>query len=279
MTRKSLTSHAQSTLVNNFYNGTPLCTGSYTLEAAVVIPLIAGFWLFLLFFFRVLMVQTCVYSALSYSSRRTAAIASELESPAASLGTAELFFRENIGRQDVVDRYVEGGLWGISLLTSECSGEYIDLKACYRVKFPIGFFQIKGITIFQESKSKKWTGQPVEPDEQLTYVYVTEYGEAYHMSKDCNYLDLSIRAVEAAQIAGLRNQNEHKYYPCELCAAEISNAEKVYITSYGESYHSSISCGGLKRTIYLIRLSEVGTRHPCKKCAAGRIEAAPDEDR
>lgn len=275
--KESLTTHAQGKMVNNFYNGTPLCTGSYTLEAAVVIPLITGFWLFLLFFFRVLQVQTCVYGALSYSSRRTAAIASEMESPAASLGTAEIFFRKNIAEQDVIDQYVEGGIWGISLLTSECSGEFIDLKAYYRVKFPIGFFQIRGITIFQESKSKKWTGQPVDQDEQFSYVYVTKYGEAYHRSKDCNYLDLSIQTAKAAQIGGLRNQNGHKYYPCELCAAEISGPEEVYITRYGESYHSSIGCGGLKRTIYLIRLSDVGLRHPCKKCASDGREESLDE--
>lgn len=275
--KEALTTHAQGKLVNNFYNGTPLCTGSYTLEAAVVIPLITGFWLFLLFFFRVLLVQTSVYSALSYSSRKTAAIASEMESSAASLGMAEIFFRENIAEQDVIDRYVEGGSWGISLLTSECSGEFIDLKACYRVKFPIGFFQIRGITIFQESKSKKWTGQPVEQDEQFSYVYVTEYGEAYHRSKDCNYLDLSIQTAKAAQIGGLRNRNGHKYYPCELCAAEISGPEEVYITRYGESYHSSIGCGGLKRTIYLIRLSDAGLRHPCKKCASDSRKESLDE--
>ena len=265
--RKSLTKHAKCNPHNNFYNGTPLCAGSYTLEAAVVIPLVTGFWLFLLFFFRVLQAQTGVYSALSYSSRKTAAIASEMESATASLGTAEILFREKLAEQESACKYIEGGMWGISLLTSDCSGEFIDLKAYYRVKFPIGFFQIKGITIYQESKSKKWTGQPAEQDEEASYVYVTEYGEAYHRSKECNYLDLSIQSVKVAQIGGLRNRDEHKYYPCELCAEEIAGVEDVYITSYGASYHSSLSCGGLKRSIYVKRLSDVGFRHPCSKCA------------
>lgn len=245
----------------------------------MVIPLVTGFWLFLLFFFRVLQVQTGVYSALSYSSRKTAAIASEMESAAASLGTAEILFREKLAQQEVVCEYIEGGMWGISLLTSDCSGEFIDLKAYYRVQFPIGFFQIKGITIYQESKSKKWTGQPAEQEEQASYVYVTEYGEVYHSSKECHYLDLSIQPVKVAQIGGLRNRNGHKYYPCELCAEEILGLEDVYITSYGEAYHRCLSCGGLKRTIYVIKLSDVGFRHPCSKCASGSKETSFGEEK
>lgn len=234
----------------------------------MVIPMITGFWLFLLFFFRVMQVQTCVYSALSYSSRKTAAIASELKSSTATLGIAELFFREKVSEQKVISQYVEGGFGGISLLTSDCADEFVDLKAYYRVKFPIGFFPVEGILIYQESKSRKWTGYPVEQEESLSYVYITEYGNAYHSSKECNYLDLSIRSVKRAQIGDLRNKNGHKYYACELCAEEISRSEDVYITSYGESYHNSISCGGLKRTLYLIKLSDVGSRHPCKKCVS-----------
>ena len=46
--------------------------GSYTLEAAVIIPVAAVFFLTLLFFFRVLQIQTEVQEALNYASRKTA---------------------------------------------------------------------------------------------------------------------------------------------------------------------------------------------------------------
>ena len=44
--------------------------GSYTLEAAVIIPVAAVFFLTLLFFFRVLQIQTEVQEALNYASRK-----------------------------------------------------------------------------------------------------------------------------------------------------------------------------------------------------------------
>ena len=49
-----------------------LFKGSYTLEAAVIIPVTAVFFLTLLFFFRVLQIQTEVQEALNYASRKTA---------------------------------------------------------------------------------------------------------------------------------------------------------------------------------------------------------------
>ena len=44
--------------------------GSYTLEAAVIIPVAAVFFLTLLFFFRVLQIQTEVQEALNYARSR-----------------------------------------------------------------------------------------------------------------------------------------------------------------------------------------------------------------
>ena len=53
----------------------PSCTclkASYTLEAAVIFPLVAGFFVFILFFFRVIQVESQVKAALYYSSRMSA---------------------------------------------------------------------------------------------------------------------------------------------------------------------------------------------------------------
>ena len=59
--------------------------GSYTLEMAVVLPLVTAFMVSILFFFRVLQVQTQVQEALVYASRQTAAQASIGDSSAALL--------------------------------------------------------------------------------------------------------------------------------------------------------------------------------------------------
>lgn len=265
---KSLSKHAYTIRVNNWRNETPLYPrkGSMTLEAAVILPLTAGFFVFFLFFFRVLLVQTEVYQALSYAGRKTAAMAAVTESEAGCLATAEVFFRSQLGEKEYLERYIWGGKNGILLLESDFEGDYVDLKANYRIKFPIGFFSFNGIQIFQESKSRKWTGAPLYEHEESDWVYITPEGKAYHKTRYCNYLDLSIRSTTYAKIEGLRNKSEHKYYACEQCVAKNTNYEKVYYTNYGEAYHTSLTCSGLHRTIYKVHLNEVKGRHACSKC-------------
>lgn len=74
-----------------------LFKGSYTLEAAVIIPVAAVFFLTLLFFFRVLQIQTEVQEALNYASRKTACEASAVSSQTGLLVSAEAYFRKELG--------------------------------------------------------------------------------------------------------------------------------------------------------------------------------------
>lgn len=39
---------------------------------------------------------------------------------------------------------------------------------------------------------------------------------------------------------------------------------------YGDCYHSTLGCSGLKRTIKAVRLKDVGRLRPCSRCASGR---------
>ena len=123
------------------------------------------------------------------------------------------------------------------------------------------------IHIRQESKSRKWIGTDSDFTEEDAYVYVTEYGIVYHLTKNCKYMDLSIKTVNAAEIGDLRNLNGHKYYACERCVAKNMESGVAFITDYGECFHSSLQCSGLKRTVSLVRKSEVSERKVCSKCA------------
>jgi hypothetical protein len=238
------------------------------LEAAVVIPLVAGFLAVLLMFFRVLEVETQIYSALSYAGRKTAAMTTVEDYEGAELAMAEVYFREALSEYGSVSDYVQGGIYGISLLSSDFSGDYVCLKANYRVVFPVGFFDVKGISLFQESKNRKWTGSDGSADEEDPWVYITETGRVYHSTRECRYLDLSIQSVYYGQLEDLRNKNDHKYYACELCGGgEISSVQTLYITDYGTTYHTNLQCSGLKRTIYQVRKSEAGNRSGCSKCS------------
>jgi hypothetical protein len=139
------------------------------------------------------------------------------------------------------------------------------------MKVPIGFFGWKGVVISQGSQVHKWTGDR-DDREQTDYVYVTERGTVYHLDRKCNYLDLSIQTVNLANIASLRNKNGNIYYECSDCAARKTTSGIVYITNYGTCYHAKLSCSGLKRTISMIPLSEVGSRRPCSKCGGKYAE-------
>ena len=213
--------------------------GSYTLEAAVIIPVAAVFFLTLLFSFRVLQIQTEVQEALNYASRKTACEASAVSSQTGLLVSAK----------------------------SDLSGSYINLQVNYYIKIPISLFEVKGVSICQKSKSHKWIGDRTD-GKQSDYVYVTKHGTVYHRSRKCHYLDLSIKSADYVQISGMRNKNEHKYSACSGCVVKNYVSGKVYVTDYGTCYHSDLACSGLKRTIYLILLEETGGKRACGKCGA-----------
>ena len=182
---------------------------------------------------------------------------------ARNLASIENHIRELTGKE--YQKYVAPYAPGASLLMSNMEGPEIMLCADYTIRLPIALFQIKDVRITQRSVSRKWTGDR-ETWTETDYVYVTEHGTVYHRSRSCRYLDLSIRTAEYAEIGDLRNKSEHKYYACGQCAAKNKHLRQVYITDYGEVYHTSLSCSGLKRTVYLIPISEVGGKGPCSKC-------------
>lgn len=206
---------------------------SYTLEAAVIIPMVAGFFAVLLLFFRILQIETQVQEALVYTSRKVATEASMVESPTALLASAEAVFQKELRQYLLPDKYVKRGYLGVSLLGSSFDRSYVELNADYTIRLPIGFFNEKGVRVSQTSKSRMWTGDADSNcGQNEDYVYVTEHGTVYHRNRECNYLDLTIRAVNYADVGAKRNKNEHKYYACSSCVAEKMWLSNVYITDY-----------------------------------------------
>ena len=162
---------------------------------------------------------------------------------------------------------IKNGTDGISFLGTMYREETDDivLRASYEMNVP--FFSALGATvqISQQSVHRAWVGKTPEASEEEEYVYITPNGTAYHKSLGCHYLKLSIRSVSLAAAEKLRNEDEGKYYPCEVCGE--GTGDTVYITSYGDCYHFNRNCPGLKRTIYMVPISEAEGRTPCSKCA------------
>ncbi len=246
--------------------------GSMTLEMAVVLPLMVSFLVFFLFLFRMLWVQESMEEALIFASRTVAVScfteSREQEKPQAEqLAEAELSFRKGLKECGCPVVFIQGEARGISLLSSEFSGDEVIIRAAYEMRMPCVLFGDLRFSFVQSVQSRKWIGNiSLEQSDSDTdqWVYITTYGTVYHGKRDCRYLDLSIRAVNRHALLTLRNKDGKIYRMCGTCGK--SKQGTVYVTDYGTHYHSSLSCSGLKRTIYMVKLSQTGGRKPCSKC-------------
>jgi len=116
---------------------------------------------------------------------------------------------------------------------------------------------------------RKWTGYDVSnvamTIEEEEWVYITPSGSAYHKNPGCNYLSPRIYSASYSEIEKYRNVSGEIYRPCESCK-EITLTGICFYTEYGNRYHTTLKCSGLKRKVYSVRLSEIEGRHPCSKC-------------
>lgn len=239
---------------------------SYTVEAAVVIPLLAGYLVMLLSFFRIIQVQCAVDEALMYAGRKTAVESSIVDSQEALLLSAEGYLLYALKENPLVEKQLVHGLVGIQLWESKFDGETIILKAKYVVELPIHFFGIRQVELSSQNQFRKWnTRKTQERDGGI--VYVTPTGEVYHVDRGCRSLNLSVRDIGISEVAKLRGANGQRYNRCTRCNWTSDKKERVYYTDYGTLYHRSVSCSALKRTIVRLSIEEIGERRPCKWCS------------
>ena len=265
-------------------NKMKLCEGSLSLEAAVVIPLFLMIVAAFLSFFGIMMTQLKLQTGMERVGREIAgayyaadkirkdpekgkswllSLGEGLLLTAVSEGAVKDLVRKQAG--DFADEmHVRGGENGVSFLGTRFSEEKqeVILQASY--EFTPFFLPVKGILLTQASVHRAFTGKTWEKKTEEPLVYVTTYGKVYHTSLSCNYLDLSIITVDKALVGARRNVDGSKYYECEVC--EDNGQLRVFITSYGDRFHYDRNCSGLKRSITSVPVSQVGSRHLCKKC-------------
>ena len=137
------------------------------------------------------------------------------------------------------------------------------------MKPKLNFFDYAGFSLTNRSRVRAWTGYECisnnsENEERI--VYVAENGTVYHLTETCTHLNLSISTVSFSEVDSLRNNGGGRYSCCEICGYE--EQETVFITNEGDRYHSSLTCGGLRRTIRSIPVSQVGSMPVCSRCAS-----------
>lgn len=179
-------------------------------------------------------------------------------------------------RKSVNNSRIQGGISGLYTYGTsfrESSGT-LDIVVSYDYKaawLPGSFGTMRFV---QRMRGRVWTGESLTKkgteggDSDIRTVYITPTGSVYHLSPSCNYLDLSIHSISGSRVSSERNANGARYHRCELCASS-GNYHTVYITDYGTSWHSSLGCSGLKRTVTAVDISEIGDLKVCSKCRQG----------
>lgn len=239
--------------------------GSYTLEAAVVLPLMAIYLVTMLSIFNILEIQCAVDEAILYAGRKTAVECSVIDSEELLFLAAETHMLYALRENALVERYVNHGRLGIQLWKSTFYGDEIVLHAEYIVKLPFSFDGIGEISLSSQNIFRKWTySRDVENAQEC--VYVTKYGKVYHKDLNCRSVQLSVQDGTIEMIPSLRGKNGQRYYECARCDWKDEKKERIYYTEYGTLYHKDISCSAIKRLVEKIELKEIGERRPCSYC-------------
>lgn len=260
---------------------------SLTVEASFVLPLVLILCVNVLFIFRILQTQIQIEKAMHCAAKRLTVYAcveqwlpiddeqvnSEVVVGAGEKiledATAKLMVNSELRKKGVDLSYIKNGMAGIHFYFRDLNTDYLDMIAVYNMDMPIDVFHIGKQKLHNRVRMHKWLGDDPPPQKTETdekYVYVTDNGTVYHTTTECKYLDLSIRSVFLEGLEDKRNMNGGKYYPCSKCAAAGKKTGMVYITNYGDRYHTSRSCSELKRTVKKISIKDVGSRGPCSNC-------------
>lgn len=240
---------------------------SFTVEAAMVMPIFVFFLALFIGLFRVMQVEMQVDQALQYAAGNTALYCQQSEDGHPLLeyaGASVLFYREL--KDTIPENCLKYGISGIRFRDLDSNERLVKLHASYEIMLPVSFFGMRSVNVEQSASARKWNGYQSESSGDAdSWVYVTPYGSVYHQSTACRYLDLSVHAAGKIQIGVLRNKDGSIYYPCRSCHAAGAEGT-VYVTDYGTNYHASAGCSKLKRVVYRIRKEQAEGKSPCKKC-------------
>lgn len=165
---------------------------------------------------------------------------------------------------------IRGGRAGIRLSVSSQGEEDATLKvsASYRLKIGIPFVGEYSFARQAQSMQRVFCGYVEHGDgktgaDSQGVVYVAEHGSVYHTSLSCTHICRRISGNSVDRILSGK-----KYQACDKCIHEGERPSVLYVTPYGEKYHFSLSCSGLKRTVKAIPKEEAEGMRMCSRCAA-----------
>ncbi|MBQ7776377.1 MAG: hypothetical protein IJ379_10705 [Lachnospiraceae bacterium] len=241
-----------------------------TVEASILIPMVLFFFLHLMGFIEMLRLHGNLCFALWECGNQLAVYAAmpeEIVEEIPDMAVSYLFVgnrvKEFLGRDYLDASPIVQGSRGLNYLASEYAEECIDIGVTYQVKPKATLFPFPYMRMVNRYYGHAWTGYEIEPD--LQYVYVTIYGEVWHVRADCSHIYIVVQETGKYDIVFQRNAEGRKYTACELCKEE-KQGDKVYYTEQGERYHRSKDCSSLTRYIRAIIWQESIPYRPCSRC-------------
>lgn len=250
------------------------CRASLSVEASLVLPLFLFYMMTLLYSLEIVRFQSDVREALCREAVRTS-----FEAYGAYYGREDGSkdeemannIREYLEKQFLPYLCVEGNAGGVDFYVERdvLGKDNRRLSVTYTVKPFIYLLPIGSMTVTDRVLIHDWTGYQGDgmwngEDSCGYYVFITPTGERYHFSEDCTYLKVKLQAVSKESVEELRNADGGIYYACEVCGREQS--ETVYLTKWGDCYHSRSDCRAIKKTVLIVPLSQVGGKTACSKC-------------
>lgn len=246
---------------------------SATVEAAIVIPLVIYAAATVMFLLQVIAIKIHVNDALYNALRKfnTYSYVNDATTGNISKSTFFAIFVDEVGVGYARKHYISGGNAGWNFYNSRIADDNstVSVSLAYTIKNPFNIFRGRGITVREERITDIWLGEDKDgffsqSDEDLEYVYITQYGEVYHTNLECSYLKRNIKTETLSGITGLRNDSGSKYYKCTQCNG---SSFVVYYTDYGDKYHMSANCYALQRTILRVKKDKVKGMRSCTKCS------------
>lgn len=254
--------------------------GSLTLETACVLPMFLFAMLGILTFAKIMLVSGALLAGMQDTAKDMAAYACLKELGATSQnGVGAELLTGGLSGAYAKNRILKKSgfsseLGRITLLQSDFShSEIIDLAVSYIPDRSGTLIPLPKVTALLRARVRAWTGragssgkenEDAGEQQEEKIVYVTTTGRVYHRDVDCTHIRLSVKTVSKSELAKKRNASGGKYHACEKCGSAAVSS--VYITDYGDKYHSSLHCSGLKRNVKEVSESELKGWKPCSKC-------------
>ena len=241
---------------------------SVTVSAALAIPLFVFAALCLVYLFEINAIGLSLQSAVNHSAKRVSE--NVVHHGHLNHGQLKSNIIDLVGSERIERSIIHNGSNGISVSGSRYRSdiEELEIEIEYLIRLPIQTFGLLQMEKTLEFNLKPWTGylNPTGEAGDGEIVYITETGTVYHVNYSCTHLKLSIQFVPYSSLSGIRNESGGIYYSCNRCVFGSTMAG-VYITDYGTNYHNSLSCSGLKRTVFAVQKSEVAGWRGCSRCS------------